>query len=79
MALRLISADDHFIEPPELWPEYIDPRFRDRAPRLVSRGAFGITAGGRYQWASFQKSVGDKKLYRGFGLNLGLTYRFQKS
>jgi len=44
----------------------------------ISKGAFGVTAGARYRWASFQKSVGDKKLYRGMGLNIGLTYRFQK-
>jgi predicted TIM-barrel fold metal-dependent hydrolase len=38
MTLRLISADDHFIEPPEIWPRYIDPKFRDRAPHVVRRG-----------------------------------------
>jgi predicted TIM-barrel fold metal-dependent hydrolase len=40
MPFRLISADDHFIEPPDIWPKYIDPKFRERAPRVVSRGEF---------------------------------------
>ena len=29
---RLISADSHFVEPPRMWAERIDRRFRDRAP-----------------------------------------------
>jgi predicted TIM-barrel fold metal-dependent hydrolase len=32
---HIISADSHFIEPPNLWVERIDPKFRDRAPRTV--------------------------------------------
>ena len=31
---RLISADSHIIEPPDLYPSRIEPRFRDRAPRM---------------------------------------------
>src|SRR5918996_248240 len=31
----IISADSHFVEPPEIWTERIVPEFRDRAPRLV--------------------------------------------
>ncbi len=30
-----ISADSHVIEPGDLWLKYIDPKYRDRAPRLV--------------------------------------------
>jgi predicted TIM-barrel fold metal-dependent hydrolase len=29
---RLISADSHFVEPPRMWAERSDRRFRDRAP-----------------------------------------------
>ena len=32
---KLISADSHVSEPPDLWSERVDRRFRDRAPRLV--------------------------------------------
>jgi len=31
---RLISADSHVIEPGEMWAEYMDPSFRDRAPKI---------------------------------------------
>lgn len=30
----VFSADSHVVEPAELWLEYIDPAFRERAPRL---------------------------------------------
>ena len=35
---KLISADSHIVEPPDLWEKRIDPKFRDRAPRLVWTG-----------------------------------------
>ena len=31
----LISADSHFVEPPNMWAERIDQKFRDRAPHTV--------------------------------------------
>ena len=33
--LTLLSADNHIVEPPDLWTSRIEPKFRDRAPRLV--------------------------------------------
>ena len=32
---RIISSDSHVIEPPDLWTTRVEPRFRDRAPRVV--------------------------------------------
>jgi uncharacterized protein len=32
---KLISADSHVSEPPDLWAERVDRKYRDRAPRLV--------------------------------------------
>ena len=32
---RVISSDSHVVEPPDLWQERIDRRFRDRAPYLA--------------------------------------------
>jgi hypothetical protein len=29
---KVLDSDIHIIEPPDLWPRYIDPAFRDRAP-----------------------------------------------
>src|SRR5207248_5441775 len=31
-AFKVLDSDIHIIEPPDLWPRYIDPAFRDRAP-----------------------------------------------
>ena len=31
---RLIDADGHVLEPPDLWERYIEPRYRDRAIRV---------------------------------------------
>src|SRR6266581_796963 len=33
--LQLISSDSHVSEPPDLWVERIDSKYRDRAPRVV--------------------------------------------
>jgi predicted TIM-barrel fold metal-dependent hydrolase len=37
---RVISADSHFVEPPNMWGERIDKKFKDRAPHTV-RGLQG--------------------------------------
>ena len=34
-AYHVIDADGHILEPLSLWDDYIDPKFRDRAPRLI--------------------------------------------
>ena len=33
----VIDADGHYLEPPHSLPDYIEPRFRDRAPRIVKK------------------------------------------
>ena len=35
--LRVISADSHMTEPPDLWTTRLDRRFQDRAPRVVHK------------------------------------------
>jgi hypothetical protein len=40
--VQAISVDDHVVEPPNVFVDHIEPRFRDRAPRTVERdGAEG--------------------------------------
>jgi uncharacterized protein len=34
-AYNIVDADGHILEPLDLWDKYLDPKFRDRAPRLV--------------------------------------------
>ena len=32
---KLISADSHVVEPPDIWEKWLDAKYRDRAPKLV--------------------------------------------
>ena len=34
-AYNVIDADGHILEPLDLWQKYMDPKFRDRAPKVV--------------------------------------------
>ena len=36
--LRVMDSDIHVFEPISLWAEYLEPRFRDRAPKAGGRG-----------------------------------------
>src|SRR5580704_17737363 len=40
---KLISADSHIVEPPDMYTGRMEPRFRDRAPKMERR----TTPGGR--------------------------------
>lgn len=47
---RIIDADGHVMEPVGMWERYIDPAFRDRAPRIVRAPGGGpsmFASGGR--------------------------------
>src|SRR6266581_1965604 len=33
---RLISADSHVLEPPDLWQKRLPAKYKDRAPHMVS-------------------------------------------
>ena len=39
---RLISSDSHVTTPVEAWQEYLDPEFRDRAPRRLEERRWDI-------------------------------------
>lgn len=39
--------------------------------------ALGVTVGARYQWIRFGEEIGGERTYRGFGVDVGLAYRFQ--
>ena len=41
LPFKLVSADSHIVEPPDLWTRHIDRRFLDRAPRFIRGGADG--------------------------------------
>ena len=35
---KIISVDDHIVEPPHLWDTWLPERFRDRGPKIERRG-----------------------------------------
>ena len=35
LPFKLVSADSHIVEPPDLWLTRIDAKYRDRAPHIV--------------------------------------------
>ena len=51
---RIISVDDHVVEPPTLWTNRIPAKFRDRAPRVERDSAVFQFEGGVF---SFEKGV----------------------
>ena len=42
--IRPISADSHIVEPPNCFVDYIEPSYRERAPRLVDLATLGLEA-----------------------------------
>jgi predicted TIM-barrel fold metal-dependent hydrolase len=46
----VVDADGHVIEPPQLWGQYLEPRFRRRAPRPQrdENGRFGYVVDDRF-------------------------------
>ena len=48
---RIISVDDHVVEPPHVWTTWLPERFRDRGPRIERRGIGSIehVGGGTYK------------------------------
>src|SRR4249919_3403432 len=38
---NVIDADGHILEPVDIWENYIDPKFRDQAPRIVIENETG--------------------------------------
>jgi predicted TIM-barrel fold metal-dependent hydrolase len=40
-AYNVVDADGHILEPLDLWDRYMDPAFRDRAPRIVKDNETG--------------------------------------
>ena len=52
---NVIDADGHILEPLSLWNDYMDPAFRDRAPRLM------VDQDGKQRLVIEEKILGSKK------------------
>ncbi|HYV58873.1 MAG TPA: amidohydrolase family protein [Acidimicrobiia bacterium] len=48
---RIISVDDHVVEPPHVWQQWLPAKFRDRGPRVERRGIGTMrhVGGGTYE------------------------------
>jgi hypothetical protein len=44
---RIVSVDDHVIEPAHLFERWLPARYRDRGPKSVRKGIAGTTLHGR--------------------------------
>jgi predicted TIM-barrel fold metal-dependent hydrolase len=55
-AYNVVDADGHILEPLDLWDHYIDPNFRDRAPRIVR------TNDGKERLVIEENMVGDSRI-----------------
>lgn len=61
-----VSVDDHVIEPAHVFVDHIDPKFRDRAPRIVERdGDEGWLWEDRWYPLLFQGNAGTRKFRDG--------------
>ena len=64
---NVIDADGHILEPFDLWNKYTDPKYRDRAPRLVE------DENGKRRLIIEERAAGDPQ--RGFGSIGGIGAR----
>jgi len=53
---RIISVDDHVVEPPDLWSTRLPEKYRDRGPRVVREKAKFAFVGGVF---SFERNADD--------------------
>lgn len=54
--VRTIDSDGHVLEPTTLWHDYIDPKFREKAPKFIF-----TEEGGELFWLSDEYSLGSGK------------------
>ncbi|MCU1459730.1 MAG: putative metal-dependent hydrolase [Actinomycetia bacterium] len=60
--MQAISVDDHVVEPPHVFVDHIEPKFRDRAPHIVERdGVEGWLWEDRFYPLSFQGNPQTRK------------------
>src|SRR5438045_9302251 len=64
---KLVSVDDHVIEPPGVFFDHIAPRYRDQAPRIVEPepGVQGWEWEGRFYPLLFQGNANTRRFRAG--------------
>ena len=71
---RIISVDDHVVEPPDLWTSRLPAKYQDRGPRVERDRAIFSFKGGRF---SFDKGAPEGE-WCDWWLYDGLVYPFPK-
>jgi predicted TIM-barrel fold metal-dependent hydrolase len=71
---KIISVDDHVVEPPDLWSSRLPAAYRDRGPRVERDRAKFSFVGGKF---SYEKGVDDGE-WCDWWLYDGLVYPFPK-
>ena len=71
---RIISVDDHVVEPPDLWSNRLPAKYQDKGPRVERDRAVFSFKGGRF---SFEKGTPDGE-WCDWWLYDGLVYPFPK-
>ena len=75
---KLISADSHVVEPPDLWQQRIDSPFKEAAPRLVEHdGAHRWVVGDNVNLGSLGAPSQAGRRYSGLA-GLGLAARMEE-
>ena len=74
--MRIIDGDGHVVEPGNLWEQYLEPPYKDRAPRLVrdNRGLVRLMIEGRL----FPKPEGKNTGISIRGINRNVRIEFSK-
>ena len=54
---KIVDADGHYLEPPYAIPDYIEPKYKDVAPRIV-RNADGVDEWVGKHWSSYNQQMG---------------------
>ena len=48
---KIISVDDHVVEPPHVWQTWLPEKHRERGPQIVRKkwGGFKLKGGAKYE------------------------------
>ena len=63
---KIISVDDHVVEPPHVWQTWLPEKHRERGPKVVRKrwGGFKLKGGGKYEMEEDPEGIwGDAWVY----------------
>ena len=59
---KIISVDDHVVEPPHVWQTWLPEKYREKGPRSERKrwGAFRLKKGAKYEMTEDPEGLGDR-------------------